>query len=111
MNAIDFDGMVVQNDLMAIGALKALRERGYKIPDEVKVIGYDNVFITTLVSPSITSIHIPKQRLGEEAARYLIQEIEGVSEHVGHKLELPLSLIERQTTNAKIPENWDLFLA
>lgn len=58
MNAIDFDGMVVQNDLMAIGALKALREKGYKIPDEIKLIGYDNVFVTTLVSPSITSISL-----------------------------------------------------
>ena len=109
MNAFNFDGMVIQNDLMTIGALKALKEHNYKIPEDIKLVGYDNVFISSLVSPSITSIHVPKQRLGEEAARYVIRMIQG-NPPSNLKMDLPLSLIKRQTTDATVPVNWDLFL-
>ena len=109
LNAVDFDGLFAENDLMAIGAIKALKEKNMNIPDDVKIVGYDNIFVATVTTPSITSIHIPKQRLGEEAARCLIQAIRGVPVPV-EKIDLPLTLTERQTTNSDIPSNWDLYL-
>lgn len=109
LNALDFNGLFVQNDLMAIGAIKALREKNYKIPDDIKIIGFDNIFFSTLISPSLSTIHIPKQRLGEEAARCLIEEIKYSEKNVPRHIDLPLSLIERQSTNPAVEENWDLF--
>ena len=107
-NAIEFDGIFVQNDLMATGAIKALKERGFAIPQDVKIVGYDNIFMTSLLNPSITSVHIPKQRLGEEAATLLLKLIKMPNAKPAN-IELPLTLIERQTTNEAIKENWDLF--
>ena len=107
-NAIEFDGVFVQNDLMATGAIKALKERGFAIPQDVKIVGYDNIFMTSLLNPSITSVHIPKQRLGEEAATLLLKLIKMPNAKPAN-IELPLTLIERQTTNEAIKENWDLF--
>ena len=107
-NAIEFDGVFVQNDLMAAGAIKALKERSFAIPQDVKIVGYDNIFMTSLLNPSITSVHIPKQRLGEEAATLLLKLIQSPGTKV-QNIELPLTLIERQTTNETLKENWDLF--
>ena len=107
-NAIEFDGIFAQNDLMATGAIKSLKERGFSIPRDIKIVGYDNIFITSLLNPSITSVHIPKQRLGEEAATLLLKLIKSPSTQATN-LELPLTLIERQTTNESVKENWDLF--
>ena len=93
---------------MATGAIKSLKERGFGIPQDIKIVGYDNIFITSLLNPSITSVHIPKQRLGEEAATLLLKLIKSPSTQATN-LELPLTLIERQTTNESVKENWDLF--
>jgi LacI family transcriptional regulator len=110
MNAIDFDGIFLQNDLMAIGAVKAMLENNIRVPEDVKVIGFDNIFVGSVIFPSISSIHIPKQRLGEEAARILINKLNGNSTEECPKVELPIRLIERQSTNINAKPNWELYL-
>ena len=110
LNALEFDGIFAENDLMALGAIKALMDKDMRVPEDVRVIGHDNVFVSSLTTPSISTIHVPKQRLGEEAARDLIGLINHEEIAPDYHYELPLQLIERQSTNISEQANWDLYL-
>ena len=61
------DGLFAANDQSAIGALKALLEEGIRVPEQVMIIGFDNCFAGTLVSPSISTYNVPKYKMGYSA--------------------------------------------
>ena len=60
--------MFVASDVMAIGALKALREAGLQLPQEMALVGFDDVPIATAVEPALTTVRQPIERLGSMAA-------------------------------------------
>lgn len=64
------------SDLMAFGAFEALRKSGYRIPEDVSLIGYDDIEFSDLLSPGLTTIDMCKYRLGKKAAEFIITEIE-----------------------------------
>lgn len=70
----DIDGVFCGNDQMAVGALKVLKECGKKVPDDIKLIGYDDVFLSSVVEPSLSTIHIRKKHAGIEAAKNTVPE-------------------------------------
>jgi len=70
-NKIGFDGIFAYNDLMAFGVIKALKEEGIKIPQEVKVIGYDDIPFSALITPSLTTMRIKKQEMGKHSFEML----------------------------------------
>lgn len=70
-------GVFCYNDMVAIGALMACRELGLAVPEEVSVVGYDDVEMASYVTPSLTTIHQPKLRLGEIAMQMLLDMMEG----------------------------------
>ncbi|MCD6449459.1 MAG: LacI family DNA-binding transcriptional regulator [Thermotogaceae bacterium] len=74
---IHFDGIFCYNDLNAFGAMKALKEHGYRIPDDVAVVGYDDIVYSSLVCPSLTTVRIKKFEMGFEAFKMLVQKIKG----------------------------------
>ncbi|MGE5572258.1 MAG: LacI family DNA-binding transcriptional regulator [Clostridia bacterium] len=78
------------NDMTALGVLKALHERGIGVPDEVSVIGFDDIQVASHTHPPLTTMHIPKQQLGSVAARRLVDIIKGVN-------PAPLKIIVRAT--------------
>lgn len=104
----EFDGIFAANDQMAIGAMKALKEQGFNIPEDIKVVGFDNTFVASIVEPSLTTINVPKYKLGTLAAETLINRIENDSAGTS-SLELPINLIVRQSTDLRGDKNWDLF--
>lgn len=107
---ITFDGLFAANDLMAIGATKALSENGIDVPGTVRIIGFDNITFSALVVPSLSTIHVPKEQMGEEAAKILISAIETPDITLTSQV-LPFTLIERQSTNAASRNNiGDVFL-
>ena len=67
------------NDLIAIGAMQALREAGFRIPEDVSVVGFDDISAAEYVSPPLTTVEVPKSYLGETAVERLVQMIEGHS--------------------------------
>lgn len=73
------EGMAIlaQNDLMAIGAIKALQEKGIKIPEEVAVIGFDNIPLASYISPKLSTVAVPAYELGATAMRVLVELLEG----------------------------------
>lgn len=83
-------------DDIAIGAMKALMERGYRVPDDVRIIGFDNHVGGTYVQPQLTTLNVPSQYMGIIAARRLVEIIDE-AEHHPLKIELGPSLIKRRS--------------
>ncbi|QQF79545.1 HTH-type transcriptional repressor PurR [Histophilus somni] len=63
------------NDVMALGAISAIGEKGLKVPDDISVIGYDNIHASRFFSPPLTTIHQSKSRLGVQAINLLFKRI------------------------------------
>lgn len=82
------------NDLIAIGAIKALKLRGYKIPDDIAIIGFDNISEGRILDPSLTTIDIPRRFMGQTAVDQLIRQMEDPASHTV-KLQISTSLIKR----------------
>ncbi len=85
------------NDLMAIGAITAIRERGLSIPEDIAVVGFDDIPAARLISPPLTTINQFKQRLGHRAAELLFERLTGTVTGEGRSIEMPFELIIRQS--------------
>lgn len=83
------------NDLMAIGALQALRDRKISVPDQIAVVGFDNIAAAPLVTPALTTVTQFQDRMGERAAEILLQRLSGAISGPGTVHEMPFELIER----------------
>ena len=68
----DADCLFAYNDSMAMGALRALVDEGIVVPDEVSVIGHDDIEIAQSFVPRLTTLRVPKYKLGFESARALL---------------------------------------
>lgn len=65
--------IICGNDVQAAGALKAAHQAGLKVPDDVSVVGFDDIDLAEAVEPGLTTVHVPHRRMGREAARLIIQ--------------------------------------
>jgi len=74
---LGFTALFVQNDRMAMGALQALREHHLRVPQDVAVVGFDNIPSTPYFDPPLTTLHQPSYELGRTGARLLIDLING----------------------------------
>lgn len=89
------------NDLLAIGALNAARSRGVRVPEDLSVVGCDDIEMSRVVSPVLTTVRIPARQMGARAARALIRTIESGAEDAAGVIPsrpLPVKLIVREST-------------
>ncbi|MDB5078793.1 MAG: hypothetical protein JWP00_717 [Chloroflexi bacterium] len=92
-----FTAVIFPDDLLALGGLRAIREKGLRVPEDVSVIGFYNYAITQFTEPPLSTIHLERQRLGEIAARRLLNLLEhSDGEHL--QIMLPMKLILRAST-------------
>lgn len=103
----EIDGLYAANDQMAIGAIQAARETGRNVPGDLKVIGYDNTFVASLVSPSLSTIHVPKYRMGQSVAELLLERIAD-PDGPRRRIELPIELVVRESTVPSAMGRWEL---
>jgi LacI family repressor for deo operon, udp, cdd, tsx, nupC, and nupG len=89
------------NDLDAIGAIKAVKEKGFRIPEDIAVIGFDDIQLASYTEPTLTTVRQPIYEMGTTAISLLVQLIEGKKE-VPLKVELPTQLIIRESSGGKI---------
>ena len=83
-------------DILAIGAMKGFNKKGIKIPEDISIIGFDDLVISQYVSPSLSTVHQNITEKGEEAVRLLLNSINGT--HSGKQEPiLPISLTERDS--------------
>ena len=92
--------VIAYNDLLAIGFIRRLVSLGARVPQDVSVIGFDNIFVTQLTSPEITSVAPPLRTLGSMAVHNLLALIGGASSTTVRPLALPTRLYARDSTAA-----------
>lgn len=84
------------NDLIAIGAMKAFQKSGYRIPEDIALVGFDNLPMSGYIEPGLCTVNVPKQYMGEMAAARLI-EVLHARQFVPVKLEIGTNLIRRRS--------------
>lgn len=89
---VKFDGVFAYNDLMAFGVVKALKEADILIPNEVKVIGYDDIFYASIITPRLTTMRTKKQLMGKTAFELLLKP------NTKSKIVLSANLLIREST-------------
>lgn len=87
------------NDIMAIGALRAAREMGLHVPDDVAIVGFDNIPQASFVTPQLTTVDHPKYHIGELATQLLIGRLRGEIEGDPQQHVLDVRLVVRESSD------------
>ncbi len=75
----DVTALFCYNDLVAVGALRACEEMGLKVPDDLSIVGFDDIMLAGLVTPPLTTCRIQRDEIGRRAARMLLEQMSGCS--------------------------------
>ena len=94
----EVDGVFATNDLFAAAFINEARKRGRKIPEDLKIVGYDGTETSRSLLPDLTTIKQPIELIAKTSIELLIKEIEGDFSNRKSKIALPVSLIEGKTT-------------
>src|SRR5205814_7549438 len=73
-SAYPLTAMICVNDITAVGALREMRERGIRVPEDMSVTGFDNVKLSEFCNPALTTVHIPRERIGHIICDRLIPD-------------------------------------
>jgi PAS domain S-box-containing protein len=98
---VDLQAIVAANDDMALGALEALQTRGMRVPDDVAIVGFDDVIDAKAVTPSLTTVRQPLSEQGKQAAEKLLALL--VGEAVPEEMVLPTELVIRRSCGCLDP--------
>ena len=90
------DAVFAANDLMAFGAMRAIRNAGRRIPDDVAVVGFDDIPASAITHPPLTTVHQPLYEMGRKAAGMVMAAVRG--DRIEGRIELPTSLVVRAST-------------
>ena len=92
-----FTALFAYNDISAIGAIRALQEQGLRVPEDISVMGFDDIPGAAYHSPSLTTVQQPLNRMGEVAAQVLLERIEGNKEYPS-EIAIEPALVVREST-------------
>jgi LacI family transcriptional regulator len=93
----EFTAVLAGNDLLALGVYDALSERGLRCPDDISVVGFNDMPFMDKVFPPMTTVRIPHYEIGAEAARLLLEVLNDPDRHP-RSLLLPLTMVVRSST-------------
>ncbi len=65
--------IICGNDVLAAGAIQEAHNSGLRVPDDISIVGFDNIELSTVVEPNLTTVHVPHRRMGQTAAQLLLQ--------------------------------------
>ncbi|HMN48026.1 MAG TPA: LacI family DNA-binding transcriptional regulator [Ignavibacteriaceae bacterium] len=94
----DVTAVFAGNDAMAIGVLNYLKENGYNVPQDVSIVGFDDVEVDLMLNPPLTTIKVPKIELGAEALRLMVNTLKN-KKSLLKKILIPVELIVRESTS------------
>ena len=97
----DVDGIFVNTDLVAIGAITEFNRQGIKIPEDISIVGFSNWFMSSAITPSLTTINQPGFKMGKMAFKQLYKELKAKKdkkEIIPKIIELETSLVKRNST-------------
>ncbi|WP_299431574.1 LacI family DNA-binding transcriptional regulator [uncultured Maribacter sp.] len=99
------DGIFINTDLVAIGAMTEFNNQGVKIPEDISIVGFSNWFMSSVISPTLTTINQPGYLMGKTAFKQLYKEIKKTKkkELINHKeIILKTELVKRESTKKEI---------
>ncbi len=88
------------SDQLAIGFIKAVRDAGLSVPDDVSVAGFDDIEYANLFAPALTTMRQPRAELGRRAAEYLVARMSGDGKGLAQRTRLPCTLVVRDSVRA-----------
>jgi DNA-binding LacI/PurR family transcriptional regulator len=77
-----FTALFAYNDISAIGSIWAFREAGFRVPEDISVVGFDDIPGTAFANPALSTVRQPLIRMGQIAAQTVVDQIEGRGEYV-----------------------------
>ena len=95
------DGIFVNTDLVAIGAITEFNRQGVKIPEEISIVGFSNWFMSSAITPSLTTINQPGFEMGKKAFKQLYKELKAKKNKklvIPKIIELETNLVKRNST-------------
>ena len=93
------DGVFASNDLMAVGALRVLQEAGIDVPDEIALVGFDDLAVAAAADPPLTTVSHDIRRVGEAAVEELLVLLDADGDGHARRQVVPAPLVVRQSTN------------
>ena len=90
------DGLFLGNDIMAAQTLQIAARLQLKVPEQLKIVGFDDIPLASLTTPSLTTIKQPTEEIGKYAVEVIVNQLSGVI--VPTQIVLPVTLVQRQTT-------------
>lgn len=84
--------LICGNDVLALGAIAECAARGLRVPDDISIVGFDNLEMARYSTPPLTTVEVPSDRMGEAAAGYLLDRLEGSEECADVRIEVQLIL-------------------
>lgn len=96
---LPFTALAAASDEMAMGAITALQDLGYRVPHDVSVTGFDDLPFATYINPPLTTVHQPIRSVGRVAAEMLIEQLEGKPVR---RVILPVELVIRNSTTPRL---------
>ena len=94
------DAVFASNDMMALGAMEAVRAAGLRVPEDIALAGWDDIPMTALTTPALTTVAMPKRQLGSAAAKLLSDQMRGGSKHTAVRQMFDAQLVVRQSSGA-----------
>lgn len=94
----DFSSLIAFNDMSAVGAIQRFKAAGLRVPEDISVIGFDNVTVSQIVDPPLTTLAQPSKQIAKLATAEILRRVEGDANPKRHKLIQP-DLIIRQSTS------------
>ncbi|MDO7172048.1 LacI family DNA-binding transcriptional regulator [Mariniflexile sp. AS56] len=97
----DVDGIFINTDLVAIGALTEFNKQGVKVPEDISIVGFSNWFMSSVISPTLTTINQPGFEMGKVAFKQLYKEMKRIKKNkpvVYKEIVLETALVKREST-------------
>lgn len=95
----DTDGIIAGNDMTAVSVYKMLRKKGYRVPEDIQLIGFDGVKLGRFLTPELTTVAQPIAEMGKCAVQMILKTVQQVA-HESEK-RFPVTLIQGETTKSK----------
>lgn len=95
------DAVFACDDLIALGAIQAIEEKGYKIPDNISIVGFDDIYLSRFLKPPLTTVKQPIYEIGKIAAEILLDRINNPEEFSPKKIVVEGNLIFRESVKRK----------
>jgi DNA-binding LacI/PurR family transcriptional regulator len=89
--------VMAANDLMAMGAMRELRKAGFRVPDDISVVGFDDILFSALTDPPLTTLALPREEIGRAAVEALLNTLQ-TSDQMGREYKITPKLIVREST-------------